>query len=68
VTVNDVNEFAVTPPATQTLRPTPSTRTRRRHRGRRDRARRDADATTNVVSYSLTDNAGGKFAIDSARA
>lgn len=26
----------------------------------------DADATTNVVSYSLTDNAGGKFAIDSS--
>src|SRR5947207_11839801 len=24
----------------------------------------DADATTNAVSYSLTDNAGGKFAID----
>ena len=24
----------------------------------------DADATTNTVSYSLTDNAGGRFAID----
>ena len=24
----------------------------------------DADATTNAVSYSLTDSAGGKFAID----
>src|SRR5947207_9390553 len=26
----------------------------------------DADATTNAVSYSLTDSAGGKFAIDAS--
>jgi len=66
VTVNDVNEFAVTTPADTNAAPDAVDENAgvgtvvgvTAHAS-------DADATTNVVSYSLTDNAGGKFAIDS---
>jgi hypothetical protein len=68
IAVNDVNEFASRRRPTRTPRPMQSTRTRRRHGGRVTAFASDADATTNTVTYSLTDSAGGKFAIDAAPA
>ena len=35
-----------------------------RNGGRRDRLATDADATNNTITYTLDDNAGGRFAID----
>jgi len=64
-TVNDVNEFAVTTPsdtnaAANAIDENSAVGTVAgvtAHAG-------DADATNNTITYSLTDNAGGKFAID----
>jgi hypothetical protein len=65
ISINDVNEFAVT---------TPSDSNAAANAVAENSAvgtvvgvtafASDADATTNAVSYSLTDSAGGKFAID----
>ena len=65
VTVNDVNEFAVTTPADTdaVANAVAENSTVGTVVGVTAHAS-DADATTNVVSYSLTDNAGGKFAIN----
>jgi len=67
VAVNDVNEFAVTTPADANAAANAINENAAvgtvvgvtANAG-------DADATTNVVSYSLTDDADGKFAVDSA--
>jgi hypothetical protein len=66
--VNDVDEFDVTTRPTRTPRPTPSTRTRPWDVVGVTAFASDADATTNTVTYSLTDSAGGKFAIDATTA
>ncbi|MGM9491342.1 beta strand repeat-containing protein [Ideonella sp. YS5] len=65
VTVNDVNEFAVTTPsdtnaAADAIDENSAVGT---VVGVTAHAS-DADATTNVVTYSLSDDAGGRFAID----
>ena len=67
VTVHDVNEFAVTTPADTNAAADAIDENSAIGTvvGVTARAS-DADATTNVVSYSLTDDADGKFAIDSA--
>src|SRR4029453_7424455 len=67
IAVNDVNEFAVT---------TPSDSNAAANAVNENSAvgtvvgvtafASDADATTNAVTYSLTNDAGGKFAIDAA--
>jgi VCBS repeat-containing protein len=65
VSVNDVNEFAVTTPvdSNATANAVDENSVVSTLVGVTAHAS-DADATTNVVTYSLTDNAGGKFAID----
>src|SRR5437764_1466542 len=67
VAINDVNEFAVSTPvdndaAANAVNENAAVGT---HVGITAFAS-DADATTNAVSYSLTDSAGGKFAIDAS--
>jgi len=65
IAINDVNEFAVTGPADTDATPNAVNENSiigtvvgvTAHAS-------DADATNNGVSYSLTDNAGGRFAID----
>ena len=68
ININDVDEFDVGPV---------SRHRRRDKRSRRKRNRRepwsasrldasDDDATTNTITYSLQDNDGGRFAIDSS--
>ncbi|MDA1016599.1 MAG: cadherin domain-containing protein [Planctomycetota bacterium] len=64
IAVNDIDEFDVTPPldtdaAPNSVDETAANGTVVRITGQSN----DADATTNSVSYSLTDNAGGRFAI-----
>ncbi|HEX6706807.1 MAG TPA: cadherin domain-containing protein [Albitalea sp.] len=67
IAINDVNEFAVTTPADTdaAANAVDENSTIGTVVGLTAHAS-DADATTNVVTYSLTDDAGGKFAIDSS--
>ncbi|MBP1807042.1 N,N-dimethylformamidase beta subunit family domain-containing protein [Rubellimicrobium aerolatum] len=67
IALNDVDEFDVTPPSDANAAANQVTE------GAAagtlvgiTAAALDADATTNGVTYSLTDNAGGRFAIDAA--
>src|SRR5207244_3979548 len=65
IAVNDVNEFAVTTPVDSNA--TTNTRDKNAHNSTVDALTafaKDNDATNNAVTYSLTDNAGGRFAID----
>jgi VCBS repeat-containing protein len=67
VSVDDVNEFAVTTPvdADAAMDRVAENAAIGTAVGITAQAS-DADATTNTVSYSLSDDAGGRFAIDSA--
>ena len=63
--VNDVDEFDVTAPVDTNAAANAVARTPRSARRSGVTAfASDADATTNAVTYTLTDNAGGRFAID----
>jgi hypothetical protein len=65
IAINDVNEFAVTTPADTNVRGQRRHRERRdRHAGRHHCSAGDADATNNGVTYALSSNPGGLFAID----
>jgi len=67
IAINDVNEFAVTTPTDTNV--TANAVDENAAAGTVvgvTAFASDADATTNTVSYSLADNAGGKFAIDSS--
>src|SRR5437016_189641 len=67
INVLDVNEFAVTSPADTNAAVNAENKTAVTATVVGITAlASDADATTNGVTYSLTDNAGGRFAINAA--
>jgi hypothetical protein len=66
IAINDVNEFSVSTPTTQRRGQCSERECRHRHGSRRHRLRQRCRCNDQRVSYSLTDNAGGKFAINSS--
>ena len=70
INLNDVDEFDVSSASpTATPRPTRSTKTRPTDTVVGVTAlATDADATNNTITYTLDDNAGGRFTIDAVDA